>query len=182
MRKRKFVRAAILSLATLGMCLPQAAMAVGPDVKPLVSDVALADGGLLQGKVVNPQTGVGAANLPVTLRMQDQIVATTTTDVAGRFAVQRLRGGVHQIIAGENQAIYRFWSPGTAPPSAQATAVVYMQPATAARPNVPITYTDGGGDGGGFKMFFANPIVIGAVVATAIAVPIALNNAHHASP
>jgi hypothetical protein len=162
------------------MCVPQAAVAIGPDLKPAVTDVALADGGLLQGQVVNPQSGVGAANMPVTLRMQDQIVATTTTDAAGRFAVQRLRGGVHQVIAGESQGIYRFWSPGTAPPSAQVNAVVYTQPITAANPSVPITYTQAGGDGG-FKMFLANPIVIGAVVATAIAVPVVLNNSHHHS-
>jgi hypothetical protein len=114
------------------------------------------------------------------LRVQDQIVATTTTDAAGRFAVQRLRSGVHQVIAGENQALYRFWSPGTAPPSAQVKAVVYMQPATTSQPNVPVTYTDG--EEGGLKMVLANPIIIGAIVATAIAVPIALNNSHHASP
>jgi hypothetical protein len=179
MRKGRAIRAAVLSLATLGICLPQPAMAIGPEVKPLVTDVALADGGLLRGQVINPQSGAGAANLPVTLRVQDQIVATATTDAAGRFAVQRLRGGVHQIIAGENQAVYRFWSPGTAPPSAQVKAIVYMQPATTSQPNVPVTYTDGEG---GFKMLLVNPIVIGAVVATAIAVPIALNNSHSASP
>ncbi len=182
MRTRKIVGAAVVYLAALGMCLPQAAMAVSLELKPVVTDVALTDGGVLHGQVVNPQTGVGAANLPITLRVQDQIVASTTTDAAGRFAIQNVRGGEHQIIAGENQGIYRFWSAGTAPPSAQATAVVYMQPVTATQPNVPLTYTDDGGQGGGLKMFLANPLVIGAIVATAIAVPLALSHHHSASP
>jgi hypothetical protein len=177
----RLVRGMLSSLAVLGMCSPNVSLAAGPDAKPAVADVALADGGLLRGQVVDPHTGVVAANLPVTVRMQDQIVASTRTDAAGRFAVQRLRGGVHQIIAGDSQGMYRFWSPGTAPPSAQVDAVVYLEPAAPARPNVPITYTYGGRDGG-FKMLLTNPIIVGAVIATAIAVPIVLSQRHHASP
>ena len=70
--------------------------------------------------------------------------------------------------SGEGHGIYRFWSPGTAPPAAQKGAIVYTQ--------------NGNGGGGGLKMFLSNPIVIAGIVATAIAVPVALNNSHPSSP
>jgi hypothetical protein len=188
MRKVRFV---FSLLAVVGIGLPAAAFAAAPATAPTVTDVALVQGGLLQGQVVNPVNGSGMANVPVTLRTQDQIVASTTTGADGRFAIQGVRGGVHQVVAGEGQGIYRFWAPGTAPPAAQVKAVVYTQTAVAeTSPNVPVTYTgcdtctgsgQGGGAaaGGGFKRFITNPWVIGGVVATAIAVPVALNNSGH---
>ena len=70
---------------------------------------------------------------------------------------------MYHVAAGQNQGSFlRVWKSGTAPPSAQNNAIVYTQ-------------------GGGIKSFLANPIVIAGVVATAIAVPVALANSHHAS-
>ena len=60
------------------------------------------------------------------------------------------------------------WTANAAPPSAQKDALVYTQ--------------FGAGGGGGLKMLLANPIVVAGVVATAIAVPVAIANASPASP
>ena len=108
MKTGRLVRGVVISLAAFGICIPPVALAAEPTQMPVVTDVALRDGGMLQGKVVDLQ-GAGVAG--------DAIV-----------------------------------------------------------------YTQYGYGPGAMKMFFANPIVIAGLVATAIAVPIALSNAHPASP
>lgn len=149
-----------------GLCMPQIAFAVEPVAQPAVADVALADGGTLHGQVLDSQGG-GVAGVPVSLRTQDRDVAATATANDGHFAVSNLRGGVYQVAAGQGHGIYRLWTAGTAPPSARNGAIVYTQ---------------NGNGGGGLKMFLSNPIVIAGIVATAIAVPVVLNNTRHSSP
>jgi hypothetical protein len=156
-------------LATLGVCLPRLAFAeaTAPPA-PAVVDVAMADGGVLHGQLIDLQ-GSSVAGVPVSVLAQNQEVARATTANDGQFAVQGLRGGVYQVAAGQGQGVYRLWTNNAAPPSAQQNAIVYTQ--------------NPGQGSGGLKMLLTNPIVIAGVVATAIAVPVALANSHHeASP
>ena len=173
MRTVRFVRGVVLTLAAMGICVPQVAFAAEP--APAILDVALADGGVLHGQVINAQ-GAGAAGMPVYIRTQDRDVAAATTAADGGFAVQGLKGGVYQVSTLQGHGIYRLWSPGTAPPVAQNGAVLYTQ-SSAVDSNV-VHYTQNG-DGGGLKMLLTNPIVIAGIVATAVAVPVALNQWHH---
>jgi hypothetical protein len=170
MRTGRLIRSVAILLATIGICLPQVAFAATPAAAtpptPAVVDIALADGGVLHGQVVDLQNR-NVASVPVTVRAQNQEVARTATTSDGHFAVQGLRGGVYQVAAGEGQGVYRLWTAKAAPPSAQSNAIVYTQ---------------NGGGGGTLKMLLANPIIIAGLVATAIAVPIALANSHSASP
>jgi hypothetical protein len=166
----KAVKFVLVSMAVLGLCVPSLALAVESLPQPVVTDVALDNGGTLQGQLVD-LPGNNVAGVPVSMRTQDHHVATTTTLADGRFTVQGLKGGVYQVAAGEGQGVYRLWSPGTAPPSARNGAIVYTQ-----------NCRGGGCGGGGLKNFLANPLVIAAIVATAIAVPVALANSHDASP
>lgn len=162
MKIGKFVRGVLISLAAFGVCLPELAFAAAPvAATPAVVDVAMADGGVLHGQVVDIQ-GSGTAGIPVTLKAQNQDVVRTTTAEQGRFSVSGLRGGVYQVSAGEGQGVYRLWTAKAAPPSAQKN-IVFTQ-------------------GGGVKTLLANPIVIAGVVATAIAVPVALANSNPSSP
>ncbi len=173
MKNGRVIRAVAILLATVGMCLPQVAIAQAPATAapaaptasaaqtPTVVDVALADGGVLHGQLVDLQNQ-SVASVPVSVRSQNQEVARTTTTNDGRFTVQGLRGGVYQVAAGQGQGVYRLWTSNAAPPSARNNAVVY----TAC----------------GAKMLLANPIVIAGVVATAIAVPVALANSKSSSP
>lgn len=166
MKTVRVIRSVFVSLATLGMCVPTVAFAADPAPQPVVSDIALANGGTLQGRLIDLQGG-NVANVPVSLRTQDRIVATTTTESDGRFSVEGLNGGVYQVAAGQGQGVYRLWTDGTAPPAAQSGAVVYTQNTTS---------------GGGLKSFLANPLVIAGIVATAIAVPVAIANSQSSSP
>jgi hypothetical protein len=164
MRAARFVRIVITSAAIVGMCLSQVAFAVEPP--PAVGDIALGDGGVLHGRLVNLQGG-SVADVPVALRAQNRPVATTTTTADGSFSVKGLKGGVYHVAAAQGNGVYRLWSARTAPPAAKSAAIVYTQHGTG---------------GGGLKGFITNPIVIAGVVATAIAVPVALANSSHASP
>jgi hypothetical protein len=164
MKKGRFFRGLVVSLATLGMCLPEVTFAAAPQL-PAVVDVALADGGVLHGQVVDLQ-GTGVSGVPVSVKDKDRDIAVATTAKDGKFSVQGLKGGVYRLAAGQGQGIFRLWSAKTAPPAAQNNAVVYTQLGT----------------GGGMKMLLANPIVIAGVVATAIAVPIAVVNSNPSSP
>ena len=167
MKRGRLIRGVFVSLAVVGLCLPEVALAAEQTPPPVVTDIALAEGGTLHGQLVDLRDG-GVAGAPVSLRVQDREVATTTTRADGHFEVQGLRGGVYQVAAGQGNGIYRFWSPGTAPPAAQKGAIVYTQ--------------NGGGQGGGLKMLLSNPFVVFGIAATAIAVPVVLNNLRPASP
>jgi hypothetical protein len=49
---------------------------------------------------------------------------------------------------------------------------------------LPLVFTqyEGSPPRSGFKFLFANPWVVGAIVATAIAVPVAIAASHHSEP
>ncbi len=172
----KYVRITLVAFAVAGVCVPQMVFAVAPSPAPAVIDVALRDGGVLHGQVVNVE-GSGVAGMPVSIKAQDRTVAATTTAPNGTFSIPGLKGGVYQVATVQGQGVYRLWSPGTAPPIAQQGAVVYARD-RAVDGNL-VAYTQGGG---GLKMLLANPIVIAGVIATAVAVPVALANSHDASP
>lgn len=164
MKIGKCVRSAMIVMAALGVCMPELALAASPPTPPAVIDVAMADGGVLHGQVVDLQGG-STTGVPVTVKGQNQEIIRTTTAKDGQFSVQGLRGGVYQVAAGDGQGVYRLWTAKAAPPSAQKNAVVFTQ-----------------GMFGGPKMLLANPIVIAGVVATAVAVPVALANSNPSSP
>ncbi len=161
-------------LAVLGFCLPQSVLAAEVDVDqtPVVLDVALKDGGVLIGHVVDPQ-GVSLARVPVSVRDQVREIAVTATDQRGYFSVLGLRGGVYQIVAAEGQRTVRLWMPGTAPPSSQQLALVVA-----------------GGDTvrgqfslGALGFWLSNPWVLAGIAGAAVAVPIAVNQSQKpASP
>jgi len=165
MKNGKLVRGMVISLAVLGMCLPEMVFAVPPSATPAVVDIAMANGGVLHGQLIDLRGG-NAVGLPVSVKAQNKEIVRTTTVKDGRFTVQGLRGGVYQVAAGQGQGVYRLWTAKAAPPSAQKNAIVFTQ----------------GLFGGGPKMLLANPIVVAGVVATAIAVPVAVVNSQPSSP
>jgi hypothetical protein len=170
MKTRRIVNGVMVSLAALGFVLPQPLVAGNPAPASPAVDVALGDGGTLVGQVVNDQ-GTAMGGVPVSLSAQDRELAVAKTSKEGYFKFKGLRGGVYQLAAAQGHGIYRVWSPGTAPPAAQEGAMV-----------VSGDQVVRGQSGGGFRSFITNPLVIAGIVATAIAVPVAIHNSHHSSP
>ena len=179
MKTTSIVKGLAAALACFGMVLPQHAMAAPPAPQPqsqtqtqsplppahaslVVTDVALAEGGVLVGQAVTAE-GTPLVRTPVSIQSQGREIATTTTDANGAFAVQGLRGGVHTVTAGGNASTFRLWAPNTAPPVAQQGALIV------AGDNV---VRGALGDGS----FLGNPLVLALLIATAIAVPIAVAN------
>lgn len=167
------VKSLMVLLAVAGFCLPQAAFAVdGPSSKvPHLIDVALLDGGLLVGQVVDAQ-GTVLKKTPVSVYRQGQEVAKTRTDDRGYFAVRGLGGGIYQVTAAEGHGIYRLWAPGHAPPAARKGVLVVAGRDTV-RGQGPLL--------GSLGMGLGSPLIIGAVVAASIAVPVAVHNSKRPS-
>jgi hypothetical protein len=86
-------------------------------------DVALRDGGVLVGQVVNPQ-GLAKAGANISIRQGNHEVVRTTSDANGVFAAKGLRGGQYEILTDEGIRTCRLWAPNTAPPAARPAALL----------------------------------------------------------
>jgi hypothetical protein len=131
---------------------------------PVVSDVALQTGNVLQGQVVD-SNGQPVAGAPVCLLEKQQEVAKATTAADGSFQVSGVRGGVYRVVTFQGDGTYRAWPQGAAPP--------------AAKPKIVLTQNSNGP--GPIVRVLTSPLAICAIVATAIAVPVALANRNHGS-
>jgi hypothetical protein len=140
-----------------------AAAAVAPQ------DVALAEGGVLTGQVVDT-AGKPQAMAPVSLATGGQEIARATTDAKGQFRVASLKGGVYQVSTHGNQGVYRFWAPRTAPPTS-------LNGLNMVSGNQVVRGQMGGGPLASAGQWIAeHPIITAGAIATAIAVPLALDD------
>ncbi|MCA9230061.1 MAG: carboxypeptidase regulatory-like domain-containing protein [Planctomycetales bacterium] len=159
--KRLNLSAALLSC--LGMLVSPVAAAT-PATAP--RDVALHEGGVLLGQVVDAQGG-SVAGAPVSLYSGGKEVARTESDVAGKFAVSGLQGGVYQVASAQGQDVYRLWNAQTAPPAAQRGMMLVSNP----------DIVRGQGPFGGIANWVSqHPIITAGAVAAAIAIPLALDD------
>jgi hypothetical protein len=169
MKTGRILNGVMVSLAMLGFLLPQPLLAaIG---SPAAVDIALRDGGVLIGQVVDAQ-GAAMASVPVSLRSQDRELAVAKTGKEGYFAFKGLRGGVYQLTSAQGHGVYRVWAPGTEPPAAQQGALLVNSDQV----------VRGQSDAGGFRTFITNPLVIAGIVAAAVAIPVAIHNSHHHAP
>jgi len=190
--KIKQIQLFAVALSCVGTIIAPAAMAAprADLITPAAHaprDVALHDGGVLVGQMVNAQ-GAAIAGAPVSVRAAGKEIARVNTDQTGKFQVAGLKGGVHEVACAGQQDVYRMWAPRTAPPAAQqglmlvpSTDLVRGQ-GCGSGVNCGSACGGGsygggyaGGGGGGIGNWIANhPILTTAAVATAIAVPLAL--------
>jgi hypothetical protein len=167
------------ALASVAMIMPSSALAVEPaakqsdltapvsDVAAVHSDVALRPGGILVGQVVDQQ-GVVKPGAVVSVQYSDYEVVRTTTDSNGVFAAQGMRGGQYQLVTEDGVSVCRLWAPDTAPPSARPAALVVSG-------NKVVRGQWGGGPVHQWVDWVkAHPYITAGVIATAIAVPLAL--------
>ncbi len=186
----------IAFLACAGMISPLAAFGETPSSETRtvtqIRDVALNASNALVGQVVNTM-GHGIANAPVRIANQTGTVAETTTDSHGYFQTVDLQGGVFQVSSIGTNALYRVWADQTAPPSASHGVLLVLSDTDVARGQCPdgscgpggypvdpnggyYEGIPGAGAGHGLLGLLANPWVVAAAVAVAIAVPLALDD------
>jgi len=163
MRAATLLQRVAVCLAVMGFCIPQVALAAtpAPSQGSPVADVQLQPGGVLVGQVVTPEN-TAVAGTEVVLRTGPKQMVKGKTDHQGYFAFAGLRDGVYQVEAAKGSGIYRVWSQKIAPPAAKPGALIVAGKQT----------VRGQGIGGGLW----NWVIVGGVVATAIAVPLAINN------
>jgi len=162
----------LVALATIGVAFPQIAVAAdradtgsATQVKLQTRDIVLGKDGKLCGQVVNQQ-GIPQLAMPVILSQGGQIIAVAQTDESGEFELAQVRGGIYQLHTAGGVGNYRLWANGTAPPSAVGQALLVHDEAVAL-----------GQFGNGKVMgFLTNPWVVAGIVATAVAVPVAIHN------
>jgi hypothetical protein len=118
--KRNWLGTIAAAVAGLGMALPTAGLAA-----PVARnhDIALREGGVLIGQVVDQQ-GVTKAHANVSIRYANQEVVRTTTDENGVFAAKGLRGGQYDILTDDGMRTCRLWAADTAPPAARPAALL----------------------------------------------------------
>ena len=175
MNRDRCFRCAAATHALAGMFVNQLALAASPPMprptatasRAAVRDIALRDGGLLLGQVVDA-AGSPQVNTKVAIARQSGIVATLTTNGDGRFEVPGLNGGVYQIITAHSSGAYRIWSARTAPPTAEQEVLLVAGEDVVRGQGPP-------GAPGGALRWLGNPWVLGGIVATAIIVPLALD-------
>lgn len=148
-----------------------------------VTDIALDARNGLNGQALTPQGTPLAGETVVLDDGASQI--TTATDAAGRFRIDNLRGGAYRVqVAGQTQ-FCRAWRAGTAPPAANDGLMVVP-----GAPTVLGQYcgspvgcgTPVGAGFAGFREAMRNPLVVGGVIAAAIAIPVALHNSNDDEP
>ncbi|MEM6328921.1 MAG: carboxypeptidase-like regulatory domain-containing protein [Planctomycetota bacterium] len=187
----RFIQHAAAVVACLGLVLPQNALAAPTAPQAAGKDVALRDGGVLVGQVVDAQ-GAPLAHAVVSLFYGADEVVRTKTDKRGVFAAKGLRGGEYRVVAGGGQVTYRLWAAKTAPPAASqgvlivtGGAVISGQcsscpPGGGCQPGYG--YPPGHGGGGGIVGWIKNhPLIVASGVAAAIAIPLAVADDDDAS-
>jgi hypothetical protein len=112
--------------------------------------------------VLNAQ-GVPQAQVKVAVGKTNQQPTFVSTDETGRFNVAGLSAGTYQVQTSHGSSVYRVWAPHTAPPSAQPGVLVV---------NSDQVVRGYGHNYDGWR-WLANPWVMGLIVASAIAIPLA---------
>ena len=157
------------ALSCLGMLLSPTAMTAAPLVAP--SDVALGNGGVLVGQVVDAQ-GAAVAMATVTLADHKQEIAQVRADQEGKFSVSGLRGGVYRISFRGQDAMYRLWAPNTAPPVAQQGVILVV--------GDDVIRGQHGYSAGPFASMAQwvadHPLITASAIGAAIAIPLALDD------
>jgi hypothetical protein len=167
-------------LAVVGICLPQSLFAAVPtDQTPAATDVALhqgAHGNVFAGRVLDQQ-GAPQADAPVYLLAQGQKLTETRTDQNGGFAFANLRGGVYQVATADALGVYRVWMPGTAPPSAQPTALIVAGDDLVRGQCHKLRHCLAGA-----RFWLTHPCVVAGLIGAGVAIPILVINCDDDEP
>jgi len=138
----------------------------------------LKHGGLLQGQVLN-NAGIGEANVVVQLT-NGRKNWQTKTGSQGWFRIASLHGGTYELQVEGQKQLLRAWAVGTAPPKAS-RGILFMPSTDVVRgqrvvsPNTNQFFRV-------LKQRLTNPWVVGGVIVTAVAIPVAIHNADDDDP
>ena len=159
----------VVVLATLGIALPNAGIALAATPVSGVKDVALEQGGALRGQVISAQ-GVVRPGSRVSILHQGRQVAEVATDKQGRFIATGLTGGIYVVAAQGTGEVVRAWTAEAAPPIAARGLLLVPQGEVT---NGTHEHGDHEGHGlGNFNLYEMGfgALIIGAAITTIIVV------------
>ena len=79
-----------------------------------ISDVELSNSGTLRGRVIYAN-GAAMPQANVQVRYQGKTIAVASSAANGQFAIEQVRGGLHEVVVAGQATPVRFWNCGTAP-------------------------------------------------------------------
>lgn len=129
MKGLRFLKEAVLSIACLGLIVPQVGlMAATPKQDTYVNgssvvNVAMSKSGTVIGTVVD-KNGTAVDGAAVTISKGDKVLVKTVTNAKGLFGARNIKPGVYKMVAGQGSRNFRVWSAKTAPPKSLAKAVI----------------------------------------------------------
>jgi hypothetical protein len=143
-----------------------------------VLDAALSQSGTLSGKVYNAQ-GKPLPGVDVVVVAPRGEAVRLLTNEQGEFAAGGLKGGVYHLTAGHGSQLVRAWTEGTAPPAAERQIFIVSDTRVALGQYEPGTL-------GHFmqeaKYTLSNPLIVGGIIAAAVAIPVAIHNSDDDGP
>ena len=182
MRRLVWIERTAVVLACVGLVFPHRCLqAAGPSGTAArnptqqsltVADVELQAGGLLHGRVVE---GRGK---PIQVLRDGHPVARPVTDREGRFTVTLDRGGIYQLVTDAGTAVFRAWSPGTAPPNASKSLIVVSDQSRTGVSDEGVLRLQSHPIGA----LLSHPIVLVSLVALAVAIPVIIHNTREDRP
>ena len=143
------------------------------DVSLKLKDVALNSKGELHGQLVSP-SGKPESSAEVKLHSSSDKKKPATkvkTDKDGRFIIRGLRRGPCMLTVNDQSYAFRVWPEKQAPPKSIRTVAL-----VAANVEVRGQYEDAGASNSIWGMSTGAKLAVGVVIATAIAVPVALSD------
>jgi len=142
------------------------------------ADVSLSAEGFLAGQVVDAQ---GQPMRAAEVRLHDAHgkVIIAKTNSRGQFAYRDVPRGVYHLQSGDHVRVTRVWPRTVAPPSAQRSVLLVGQ-SDAIRgqycpPSKMNTFVQHS------KRILTNPLAVAGIVATAVAIPVAVHNSDDGS-
>ena len=128
--------------------------------EPSLQDVQLREGGVLTTRVVDT-LGNPVAGEQVAIEFKGRQIASSVSDSDGLVAITGLRPGLHAIVTPMGTTACRFWSQGSAPPSAV---------------SVPAVVSDSEVVRGQFGAFNLPMIIYGGISIAALVLAVDANN------
>lgn len=126
-----------------------------------IPDVTLGPDGTLTGQALDAQ-GKAKVKYAIQVEQNGKIVGKTKTNGEGHFVVPRIGAGVSKVITDDATFVCRCWTAAAAPPASKEQLLVISQEGVE-RGQRPV------------GEIVTNPLFVGAVIAAAIAIPIAVH-------
>jgi hypothetical protein len=165
----------IVAVVIAGILNPALQLQAEPAVRTRVPDVRLDEQGQFHGVVLNGQ-GQAMPDTQVKLARVNQQqtaaanMATVTTDARGSFVIRDLPAGTYRLETSSGVFLCRLWTHAAAPPSSASSLCVVNDPQVV-RGQRPM-----------HEIFRSDPLLMAAIVAAAIAIPIAVHKSQDDSP